>query len=223
MKHTIRAFASLCLCLLFIHSVNAQRRFSAAAEMGLTASQLDGDLSAGYNKLGIMAGLRGIVNLKAKTHASIGFLFAQRGAQDELRQTNPNVYSITMNYLEVPVLFHYADWLSKDETDPYYKFYVSAGLSYGRLLSTKLRDDGNFAQVIVSPTNPPPGRTDYLNHQDLSVTLGGSYFFRRNLGFSFRWMRSVNFVYNPKKWDPAPLQSGWNAHSLSFSLLYRLL
>jgi hypothetical protein len=209
----------LCFCTLMVHG---QRRFGAAIEAGLTASQLDGDLSAGYNKLGLMAGLRSNINLREKTHLSIGFLFAQRGAQDEIKQNNPRVYAITLNYLELPVLFNYADWQVKDGEDTWYRAYLSAGLSYGRLISTKLRDDGLFAQAVVQPSNPPPGRDNYLNNQDLSLTLGGTVFFKRNIGLSVRWMRSATFVYNPKKWDPAPLQRGWNAHSLTFSLLYRM-
>lgn len=217
---------SLFIAGFFLFAVIAtaqnQRRFGAALEAGFTASQLDGDLSAGYNKLGLMAGLRGNINLREKTHASIGFLFAQRGAQDELRQTTVALYSVTLNYLEIPVLFNYADWLVKDGDDSFYRAYLSGGLSYGRLIGSRLRDDGAFAQVVVRPTNPPPGKENYLNDQDLSITLGGTLFFTRSLGLSFRWMRSATFVYNPKKWDPAPLERGWNAHSLTFSLMYRL-
>ncbi len=223
MIYTSRSLFITCFFLFTaIAAAQTQRRFGAAIEAGLTASQLDGDLSAGYNKLGIMAGLRGNINLQTKTHASIGILFAQRGAQDELRQTTPALYSVTLNYLEVPVLFNYADWLVKDGDDSFYRAYFSGGLSYGRLIGTRLRDDGAFAQVVVRPTNPPPGRENYLNDHDLSVTLGGTFFFKRNLGLSFRWMRSVTFAYNPKKWNPAPLPRGWNAHSLTFSLMYRL-
>jgi hypothetical protein len=216
-------FFSLLLAAFLTNNLSAQRRFSAAAEVGFTASQLDGDLSAGYNKPGVMAGIRSIVNLREKTHASIGFLFAQRGAQDELSQANPNVYSVTLNYLEVPVMMHYADWKVENGEDSYYRAFISGGFSYGRLISTKLKDSGSFAQKVVKPTNPPAGKDNYLNDHDLSLNLGASLFFTRSLGLSFRWMRSATFVYNPKKWDPAPLQRGWNAHSLSFSLMYRLL
>jgi Outer membrane protein beta-barrel domain len=211
-------------CCLMCACASAQRRFSAAAELGFTASQLDGDLSAGYNKLGSMAGLRGIINLKKKTQASIGFVFAQRGAQDEISETDPDVYSITLNYVEMPILFHYADWEVKDGDETYYRAYVSGGFSYGRLLGTRLKDTGIFAKSVIEPVNPPPGRSNYLNDHDLSINIGASIFFTRRLGASFKWMRSATFVYNPKKWDPAHLpQRGWNAHSLSFSLMYTLI
>jgi Outer membrane protein beta-barrel domain len=199
----------------------AQRRFSAAVEAGFTASQLDGDRSAGYSKPGLMAGLRSIVKLKDKTSASVGFLFAQRGAQNQANQLD--LYSITLNYLEVPIMYHYNDWLVEDGENDWYRANISGGISYGRLIGTKLKYPGSFAEAVVNPTNPPPGRSNLLNDHDLSLTLGGSIYFSRNFGCSFRWMRSVTFLYNPKKWDPAPLESGLNAHSLSFSLMYRLL
>jgi Outer membrane protein beta-barrel domain len=220
-----RPFFTLLCCLICFGALaqTTTRRFGAALEAGLTASQLDGDLAAGYSKLGLMAGVRSMIYLQPKTHLSVGFLFAQRGAQDELRQTDPDIYSITLNYLEVPIMYHYSDWLVQDGDDSYYKANIGAGVSYGRLIGAKLKDTGSFAQLVVNPTNPPAGKDNYLNDQDLSLTIGGNIFFKRNLGFGFRWMRSVTFVYNPRKWDSPPLPSGWNAHSLTFSLVYRVL
>lgn len=197
----------------------AQQRFSAAVEAGLTASQIDGDLSAGYNKLGMMAGVRGIVNLQRKTHASIGILFAQRGAQAELTQNTVNFFSIRTNYVEVPVMIHYADWLVEDGDDSYYKAYIQGGFSYGRLINAKERGDLTFARAVINPSNTDK---QYLNNTDISLTVGGNLFFNRNVGLGVRWMRSLNFLYNPRKHDPAPLEVGWQSHALTFSLLYRV-
>ena len=52
-----------------------QQRFKAGVIAGVTASQIDGDASAGFHKVGLQGGLRGIVVLKPRQEASIEFLY----------------------------------------------------------------------------------------------------------------------------------------------------
>ncbi len=101
-------------CILFFtmlfalsFSAHAQRnqRFKAGILAGVTAAQIDGDASAGYNKVGLQAGLRGIVLLNQKQDASIEILFTQRGSRNEAK--TPPFFKTTLNYIEVPVQWHY--------------------------------------------------------------------------------------------------------------------
>ena len=63
----VRPFFLLPFLLLFLLcsalDLQAQRRqrFKAGVIAGITAAQIDGDASAGYNKVGLQGGLRGIV------------------------------------------------------------------------------------------------------------------------------------------------------------------
>jgi len=193
----------------------AQPRFSAGAVAGLTASQIDGDQSAGYNKLGFQGGLRVVARLKERTDASMEFLFAQRGCQNELipDQYSPNPFGLTLNYIEVPLQWHFKDWLIEYDDDKlnYYKVSFNAGLSYARLIGSKVDDETDWLSGIAP---------EFLKKNDLSALLGFNFFVNRHFGFSVRWTRSLLLMYDPRKHDPAPASKSWNSHSLYFQTVY---
>ncbi|MBK9337608.1 MAG: hypothetical protein IPM98_14010 [Lewinellaceae bacterium] len=77
--------AALLLALPFLLLPNAataqrEQRFKAGIIAGVTASQIDGDASARYHKVGLQGGLRHR-SVAPKQDASIEFLFTQRGPQ----------------------------------------------------------------------------------------------------------------------------------------------
>lgn len=192
----------------------AQQRFKAGIIAGLTASQIDGDRSAGYNKLGLQAGLRGIAVLGKRTEGSIEFLYAQRGCQNDLiRDEFAPYFSLTLNYVEIPVQWHYKDWLieGEDESEDYYKVSFNGGFSYARFMGYKVTDE-TFTISRVVP--------DYLKKDDVSLLLGASFFATRHIGITLRYVRSLGYIYDPRKWNPAPYQFGWSPHSLYFQLAY---
>ncbi|MFM7153100.1 MAG: hypothetical protein ACKOZV_03105, partial [Bacteroidota bacterium] len=125
------SFLSLCL----LTAASAQQRFRAGAVAGLVASQIDGDLSAGYNKVGLQTGIRVTGLLTQKTEASMEFLFSQRGSQSELVPGEYDLFpfSLRLNYVEVPVMWHYKDWLAEGSGNTeYYKVSANLGFSYSR-------------------------------------------------------------------------------------------
>ena len=191
----------------------AQPRFRAGAVVGLTASQIDGDRSAGYNKLGFQGGLRVIAALKGRHEASMEFLFSQRGCQNELIPRDFDLYpfSLTLNYVEVPVQWHFKDWLIEydDAKLNYYKVSFNAGLSYARLINSKVDDDFYALNGVVP---------DYLKKNDLSLVLGANFFANRHLGFTVRWNRSLVLMYDSRT-SPQGGKS-WNGHCLYFQTVY---
>ncbi|MCB9307704.1 MAG: PorT family protein [Lewinellaceae bacterium] len=193
----------------------AQPRFRAGLIAGLTASQIDGDLSAGYNKLGFQAGLRTTARLTPKTEGSIEFLFVQRGSQSELvrDQFNPYNFSLTLNYVEVPLQWHYKDWLVEGDgnDEDYYRVSLNLGLSYARFMNASVDDELSGVNVVVP---------DYLKKNDFSFLIGASFFATRHIGLTVRYVRSIGYMYDPRDWDPAPAQKAWNAHSLYFQTMY---
>lgn len=204
----------LCLPLWSEAQTRRTQRFQAGIVAGFTASQIDGDNSAGYNKLGLTAGVRGVARLKKRTEASVEILFAQRGSQSELvrDELNPFNFSLTLNYIEVPVLFHYKDWFVEDDEDGFYRVSVNTGLSYARFMNHNLRDEGFSGLGVVLP--------DYLKKDDISFLLGANFFANRHVGFSFRYVRSLGAMYDPGDWDPSPYRNAWRGHCLYFQGVY---
>ena len=93
------------LCLLFPFSLLAQdapsQRFKAGILVGFNGSQINGDASAGFNKLGLVAGVRGVTVINEKMEISIELLYSQRGSRSELfNSTNTNIpFKIELNYI----------------------------------------------------------------------------------------------------------------------------
>lgn len=208
--------AAAIIALFCTLQLAAQPRFKAGIVAGVTASQIDGDLSAGYNKLGLQGGLRVIARLHKKTEASVEFLFSQRGAQRELvkNKFGDPQYPVALNYVEVPLQWHYKDWLieGENESDNYYKMSFNIGLSYGRLIGTRLKD---------GPENPFYGLVpDYIKKNDFSFVIGFNFFAGKHLGFTARYNRSIGFMYDPRDWANPPYDRAWNGHCLYFQTVY---
>ena len=199
--------------LLFMlpNAAQSQRtqRFKAGIIAGLTASQIDGDESAGYHKVGLQAGLRGVARLKKKQDASVEILYTQRGCRHQ-PQTFP-LFSTTLNYIEVPVQWHYHDWLvDGDEDDGFYRVQFNAGLSYGRLLDYK--DKYGIEGGGITAALPD------LNSNSFTVLLGATFYASRHIGFTFRWQRALNNLYNTG--EGGNYAKDLNEHSIAFQALY---
>lgn len=176
----------LLICTLSSVESNAQQsRFKAGAIFGMNASQLDGDQFAGYHKIGFVAGLRGVVILTNRIETSFELLYSQRGSRSSLtKDNNINPFNIGTNFIEVPVIFNYKDWL--DEEGEYYKLHFHAGLSFGRLISTKI-EEGSFVPVNFT--------SDDFNKTDFSYLVGATFYTGKHLAFTFRWSRSFGKLY----------------------------
>lgn len=188
-----------------------QQRFKAGILAGVTASQIDGDASAGYNKVGLLAGLRGIVVLKPKQEASIELLFTQRGSRNEAK--TPPFFKTTLNYIEVPLQWHYHDWAANgDPDDPdFYRVHFNVGLSYARLLGYTDDSDGTIAGI--TPALPD------LNKNSYCFLIGASFFASKHFGFTFRYHRAINSLYKPGR-PGTNFANSLNEHFLAFQTMY---
>ncbi|MBR9920793.1 MAG: PorT family protein [Bacteroidetes bacterium] len=177
-------------CLLAgLHSAKAQNTFGAGLIAGVNACQINGDESASYNKLGLRGGIEGQIYFGPKADLSIGMLFSQRGSLEGASPTVPVRNVIHLNYIEVPVLFTYRDWL--DEFDDFYKVSASAGLSYGRLINYRIENFGNVGDILTEAEN--------FSDNDVSLVAGISYYLGPHFGFTLLYSRSIIPLYNNRK------------------------
>jgi len=162
----------------FVIQLQAQT-FKAGLVFGVTASQINGDDSAGFNKPGLEGGLKSLVSLTEKSDISLEILYSQRGAKEEARPGDvQSIYRI--DYVTVPIVYSYKDWKAED----YYRVNFHGGLSYGRLINAELDNEAdNTAFVDAWRTN------------DLSILVGATYFINKNFGLTFRYNRSLILLY----------------------------
>ena len=194
---------------LAAQSRQSAQRFKAGVIFGVTASQIDGDISAGYHKVGLQGGLRGIVSLTQKQDASIELFFTQRGCRNQPK-TFPE-FNVTLNYIEVPVQWHYHDWAVNDESDDpeYYRVHLNLGLSYARLLDYK----DKYELTALSLALPE------LNRNSVCVLVGASFFASKHLAFTFRYHRALNRLYRPDA-NGGGYDRSLNEHFLAFQTMY---
>lgn len=184
-------------------------RFKAGIIAGVTASQIDGDESAGYHKIGLQAGLKGITILKPKQQASVEILYTQRGCRNEPK-TYP-FYTTTLNFIEVPVQWHYSDWLVEgaDEADNFYRVQFNIGASWSYLMGYKDKYEDGFGIAAALPD---------LNKNNFFGMVGATFYATPHIGFTFRWQRAFNNIYKPG--NGGNYASSLNEHSLTFQTMF---
>lgn len=147
--------------------------FRGALVGGFNLSQLDGDKLGGYNQIGFNAGARVSTQFSERWGWSLQLLFSQEGSSRTRDDDPSSIYDkIRLNFVQVPVLFHFRDW----------KFEVDAGLVYGRLVNYKVID---FTGVDISDNQ------DYRPNS-FSVLAGLTFWSSEKIGWNFRWLRALN-------------------------------
>jgi len=197
------------ICLVFPFFLSAQdgppQRFKAGITAGFNAAQINGDESAGFKKLGLVAGIRGVTIINEKMDISIELLYSQRGSRSE--NISPIPFKIELNYIEVPVLFNFGDWLSNDEE--YFRLHFHAGFSYGNLFSTNIEDDG---------TGVLENDAEFYKKNNVSWQAGFTYFINKHLGATVRYSRSITPLFKPDV--PGPTRRNFIGHFFTVRALY---
>lgn len=182
------------ICLMQVSGVFAQR-FQAGIVAGANLSQIDGDRLAGFNQPGISAGAKVATVLSDRWQLSLELLYSQQGAR---RTNNDDPFSayekIRLNFVEVPVLINFKEW----------KFHLFAGVSYNRLINSKVIDA--FGVDVTDLQD--------FNENIFSLTLGGIYYINENVGVDIRWLRALSDLQAQQSRD------SFIGRSLSFRLVY---
>jgi len=184
------------------------RRFGATIIAGFNASQIDGDDSAGFNKVGVNAGIRSDIFLTTKMELNIGVLFSQRGSRPDSKEfLNEFIYGL--NYIQVPVLVSYKDWFQND--GDFHRVRAFGGLSFGRLVGTKLDQTGfDFLP-------------EALEKNSFGFHIGIGYNFNKNLRITSAFMRDLIPLYNVRTAPrPVIVNRSHIVRTINFRLEYSL-
>ena len=146
----MKKFILLIFLLLFSFTALRAQSIQGGLIAGFNASQVDGDEVYGFHKYGLNVGALGIVPFKKNFSFSLETLYNQKGSFEPRHSTDSinGSYKLILNYLDVPVMFHYTD---KDI------FTVGLGASWGRLVQfaeweqgTRINWDTKFGPYINS-------------------------------------------------------------------------
>ncbi len=183
---------------------DATRRFGGGLVLGFNASQIEGDAASGYRKVGFNVGLRGKIRLAdPRMWVTTDLLWSQRGSRTD-QYEDLIMRRIHLDYIEIPVLFHYGDWQKTVNGKSFYAVSLAAGLSYGRLFNASFNEHAaNFFR------NPP---TTVFRNNDIAYTGAVSFATSAIWSYSVRYTRSLNLLTN----DPLG-QLRWQGYFLSFA------
>ncbi|NVO18984.1 MAG: PorT family protein [Bacteroidetes bacterium] len=175
-NNSIRKFLLINVLILCLVSLaNAQAFFKAEVIAGGNLSQVDGDETAGFHKLGFNTGLGVVLPIHKNWSLSFETLYSQKGSR--LAKQYPDdpdgSYKLRLNYAEVPLMVMYTD-----------REFMSFGLgaSWGRLV--QIEEFKNSSRVdSVTLLGGPFSRNDFELLGDVRFRLYKNFKF--NLRYSY--------------------------------------
>lgn len=147
--------------------------------MGITASQIDGDSYAGFNKPGVTAGIFIQYSFSERFQGDMEIRYAMRGAKNPKSDDNTGLYVMNLHYMDVPITI--ALKIKKI-------FSLEAGLIPGFLFSSGARDDHG--------TLPEEYLVD-LRKFDLGSSLGCSVDITSKFFLRIRYSYSIFSIRDP--------------------------
>lgn len=198
----IKQLTILCLfvAVFSMNIANGQSKFTGGIIAGGSLSQLTGDEAYGYNKPSILVGVKAGYKFSTRLNLEVEFLYNTKGSQraNKFKEQSP-FWTIELNYIEIPLLAGYKDWLDEDG---YYHMIFYGGLSYGTLINSKVTNL-KYKPIIEND----------LNKTDISFILGATYNLNKNLGVTARYNRSIT-----KVWDKDFVDNTYSNYMKSYQI-----
>ncbi len=144
------------------------QRFKGGLFAGVNASQVAGDISSGYKKLGITFGATVETPINEKWSLKMELGFSQKGSRENPTDENGNTQMLMrLNYIDLPILLRYK--INRPLT-------AQIGLGYGYLLYHYVENDYSTTTVAGTP----------FNTHALNILAGISYSFSTRFLIDFR-------------------------------------
>jgi len=190
MKNTYSLRYVLITLLIFITCYGSAQDIRGGLILGFNASQVAGNNLPGWNKPGFNTGITAQLPFSPyHLLLRMDLLFSQKGSapylisdQNDQAATAVTPYSLTLNYLEVPVVL---DYIYRK------RFGAGLGFSLGRLVGGDEVYNGLEYSVPIG-TDAQDG--DY-QPWDVNFILDALYIFKgEHWMINFRWMYSMRYI-----------------------------
>ncbi|MDX1476945.1 MAG: porin family protein [Saprospiraceae bacterium] len=194
-----------CLAILFgiqtvAGQISRQQKsiFGLSALAGVNLTQVDGDNFAGFDKFGLAAGLKGIIELNRHFDLNVELIYSEKGSRFESAQSiarGTKDRQIKLSYAEIPMLLV----IKLKAPDATTSYHLQAGVSVARLLNTRIEE----------PTIKAPLEFDFSSIKDefdsteLNAVLGVHVRPPGNWGFGLRYSGALTKFYEDP--DAAPI------------------
>lgn len=190
--YTQRNSLLIILIFLFTSSLPSQT-FRFGAVSGLKFSTQNAAKSVEYSGFNLGGKVGFDVHKKFRTSMDLQFS----------RKTNSVNEDIQLDYIEVPIMISFMDWMDDPNEEEYYKLHFTAGLSYGHLFNYKVLN--NMDEDVTQ-------RYDF-NKNTINAIGGLVYFFNEHFGLILQYHHSFS---NIRKQNEAVMKN----RNWSFNLIY---
>lgn len=160
---------SLISLLIVIGGISYGQLIDGEAQVGIIASQIDGDNDGGYNKVSFYLGIGGNTNISDRSTLHFDILYARKGSRSG--QRNPLVFTYRMNYIDFPLTIKSNVW--KD-------IIIGGGAHVGYLINAQLSNGFGFVD-----------RTSNFNRLDYGIIALLGYKVHKKTTIDLRYNRSV--------------------------------
>ncbi len=168
---------------------NTEDVFFGGLVAGMNFTTVEGDGYSGYHKVGFNGGGTVYVKFASRFLTSIELLYTQKGSRgvrtydSYYSGTFAERYFLDLNYVEVPLVFHYA------ATD---KWLLGAGASYAQLLNSK-EEMISEVPVYIDPD------IYQFRKQDIAVVANANLQFAKGLFLNLRYQHSLATIRDANK------------------------
>lgn len=203
-KNILSTFFLLFVLILLSNQAKSQE-FGGGLMGGLLGSQVAGDPSSGYNKLGFYGGVFVNRQYTLKSGLQLEMYFIQKGASENPTDENGNFqYLLRINYIEIPILYNFT--INKS-------LIMSVGLAYSLLVGEPY-EEANFSANV--PDTP-------FNDHCATFILGIEYRITNSLSASFRTNNSITPIRPHASGATRFANKGQYSDVLTIGLAYNFL
>jgi hypothetical protein len=179
-----------------------------AVMAGFNISQVDGDEVYGFHKIGLNIGAAAITPIGKHFDFTLEAIYNQKGSYQKplYNDSLTGEYSLKLNYVEVPVLFHYNDKAGL----------VSFGLgfSWGRLTGVKEYEHGH--QILTTTLNNGPySKNDFDALFDVSFRIWKRL--RGDVRYAYSFVKIRTREFHPPGVNP------WTRHQYNNLWTFRVV
>jgi len=179
-------------------SQNITGRFTG----GLTASQVSGDKSAKFNKIGFVIGPGAYIPFNDLMGISVDLIYIQKGSRKPITERNFTFYKLILNYVEVPFLFKY-------------KFNQKVHFQLGPSFATLVKAQEEDAYGVIGAEIP-------FKRFEFTLQAGIDFILNEKLSSNIRFSNSIYYIREPQ--NQSRLARYWEKGQfitlLSLSLIY---
>jgi len=162
---------SQCFCL-------SGQTFRFGAIGGLNICKLNGNENSEFNYAGYKIGGRIATDLHRQFRTSMDILYSRKGnIVNQFPDPSSNFDNIKLDYIEVPVMFTFMDWMDDPNEQEYWRLHFTAGVSFSKLVSYQVR---NNLDIDVTDQQS-------FNKNKISFLAGLVYYINEHLGINVQY------------------------------------